>query len=174
MVSEGKARVPEGDVGVPAPKSLNDVPERQQGAVDVLGLLQPLPFGSRLPDPLGAGQVHQSTSSCVACGWKTLSNSKLRPFPLFNTVREDSLLGSVVTTTDCPSSCWSSFSTGLTRHSTRMLPETERRLRDSSSSSLTLSSRFLSSSPLLHSLCSPFLSSCESCSARCCRDVSSC
>ncbi len=67
--------------------------------------------------------VHFHTSSCVAWGWKTLSSSKMRPFPLFSTLSEDSLLGSVVTTTDWPSSCWSSFSTGFTRHSTRMLPK---------------------------------------------------
>jgi len=65
---------------------------------------------------------NMGTSSCVAWGWKTLSSSKDRPFPLFITTRADSLLGSVVTTTSWPSSCWSSFSTGFTRHSTRMLP----------------------------------------------------
>lgn len=70
-----------------------------------------------------AHAVHFYTSSCVAWGWKTLSSSKMRPFPLFSTLSEDSLLGSVVTTTDWPSSCWSSFSTGFTRHSTRMLPK---------------------------------------------------
>lgn len=47
-------------------------------------------------------------------------------------------------------------------------------LSNSSCSSLTLSSRFLSSSLLLHSLCSLCRSSCDSCSARCCRDISSC
>lgn len=63
------------------------------------------------------------TSSCVAWGWKTLSISKARTFPLFSTLSEDSLLGSVVTATDWPSlCCWSSFNTGFTRHSTRMLP----------------------------------------------------
>lgn len=67
--------------------------------------------------------VRPHTSSCVAWGWKTLSSSKMRSFPLFSTLSEDSLLGSVVTTTDWPSSCWSSFSTGFTRHSTRMLPD---------------------------------------------------
>lgn len=63
------------------------------------------------------------TSSCVAWGWKTLSISKTRTFPLFSTLSEDSLLWSVVTTTGWPSlCCWSSFNTGFTRHSTRMLP----------------------------------------------------
>lgn len=47
-------------------------------------------------------------------------------------------------------------------------------LSSSSCSSLILSSRFLSSSALLHSLCSLLLSSCETCSARCCRELSSC
>lgn len=73
-------------------------------------------------DVLHAGSV-PPTSSCAAWGWKTLSISKTRVFPLFSTLSEDSLLGSVVTTTDRPSSCcWSSFNTGFTRHSTRMLP----------------------------------------------------
>lgn len=45
---------------------------------------------------------------------------------------------------------------------------------NSSCSSLTLSSRFLSSSPLLHSLCSVCLSRCDSCSERCCKESSSC
>lgn len=56
------------------------------------------------------------------CGWKILSISKMRAFPLLSTESEDSLLGSVVTTTEWSSPCWSSFSTGFTRHSTRMLP----------------------------------------------------
>lgn len=47
-------------------------------------------------------------------------------------------------------------------------------LSSSSCSSFTLSSRFLSSSPLRHSLRSLLRSSCESCSARCCREASSC
>lgn len=47
-------------------------------------------------------------------------------------------------------------------------------LSNSSCSSLTRSSRFFSSSPLLHSLCSLRRSRCESCSARCCKDNSSC
>lgn len=49
-----------------------------------------------------------------------------------------------------------------------------RSLSSSSCSSLTRSSRFLSSSPLLHSLCSLWRSSCDNCSARCCSEVSSC
>lgn len=47
-----ESRVPEGDVSLPSPKSLNDVAQRQQGAVDVLGLFQPLSLGAGLPDPL--------------------------------------------------------------------------------------------------------------------------
>lgn len=83
-----------------------------------INLLQMLPWHH----VLHARSV-SSTSSCVAWGWKTLSISKARTFPLFSTPSEDSLLGSVVTTTDWPSlCCWSSFNTGFTRHNTRMLP----------------------------------------------------
>lgn len=86
--------------------------------MEPINLLQMLPWHH----VLHAWSV-PSTSSCVACGWKTLSISKARTFPLFSTPSEDSLLGSVVTTTDWPSlCCWSSFNTGFTRHSTRMLP----------------------------------------------------
>lgn len=65
---------------------------------------------------------------------------------------------------------WVGFSDRTRTFTTGSLPFSR---SNSSCSSFTLSSRFLSSSPLLHSLCSLCLSRCDSCSERCCKDSSS-
>lgn len=51
-------------MGVPSPQCLDDVPQRQQGAVDILGLFEPLSLCPGLPNPLRASQVHQVQLPC--------------------------------------------------------------------------------------------------------------